>query len=331
MSAYQYQLSDAQNDIGIRNICSVCSDTVQFSDLVNRVTRRLIKRGDWFGTSQLARFCVYDCHFTTPRYVGAIRGVRACTNTNGNNSTRDNWFSIIGATRENFGCCGGMTISDEGTSPISNQLTDNTGWLLRYHVVKTTDLGKTITFYGKQYGAQPLQTFTDGAWVAGISLTSQNPFAQTTILVTDISSVVREATEGMSYLLAYNSTSGVLRNLATYQPNETNPQYRKYRVNNIGALPCHTDSNGIKYRTLECLVKLEFIPVEVATDFLLIDDFDALALGIQAIKREEAGDDQGAENKWMAAIREMNYADRNKSGLTSMKIRIPGGLVLNPV
>ncbi len=311
MSAYRFQLIDAKNDIGIRNVAGNCSNTVEFSDLVNRVTRRLLKRGAWWGTEVLVRLCIDSCNIVWPRYVGAVEGIRFCNA--GQADIKNNWYSILGPR-----LCGDRWMSnivavDNGTSPCFSEISDNTGKLIRYHVVKSQDVGKTITFFGKQFGGQPLQQLdTSSNWQMGLTLAAATPIAQTSVLITKINQVTRQATQGMTYVYEYESATNQLRMLAAYEPNETNPQYRRSVIQNFNALCLRTDDNGRKSAQLEALVKLEFIPATNDLDFLLIDDFDALAFGIQAIKLQEAGDIDGGEKFWIKAISELNFESRNK-------------------
>lgn len=354
MAAYELQLINARNDIGIKNIAGVCKNTTEFADYVNRATRRLMKRGGWFGTEVLMRLCTTGCDVVFPRHVGTVLGVRLCQNDA--MPIRNHWYSILGGGCQTswnnlygngytgagtgWGFQGGIggvqpTGVDTNTVPIFNQVSGNTGKIIRYHVVKANDYGKTITIYGKQYGGQPLQTLTDGAWVNGVTVTAANPIGQTTALVTKIDSVVREATEGMAYLYEYDPSTTKLRMLASYEPNETNPSYRHMRMPAINCAPYYTDANDAKYWQFEALVKLQYIPVANDNDFLLIDNLDALALAIQAIKAEEANDDDLAEKKWFKAIQDLNFELRDKSPSDQfvVRARVMGSnrIVTNPI
>jgi hypothetical protein len=344
--AYTLQLINARNDIGIRNIAGVCNNGEQFADYVNRATRRLMKRGAWFGTECLMRLCTTGCDVVFPRHVGTVLGLRMCKA--GQVEIRNNWWAILSPGCGGWvnslypgygsgwgyggiyggGFYGGVPNStDTNTVPIFNQVSGNTGKLIRYHVVKQQDYGKTITIYGKQYGGQPLQTEVDGAWVNGVTITAANPVAQTTILVTKIDSVVREATQGMAYLYEYDPATTKLRMLAVYEPSETNPSYRHMLIPAMkyGA-GCFTDENDQTTYQFEALVKLQYIPVVSDNDFLLLDNLDALALAIQALKAEEANDDSLAEIKWTKAIEDLNFELRDKTpdNQFSVKVRVMG-------
>ena len=325
MSAYRLQLSDARNATEIKNISGKCSNSEQFANLVNVVTRRLLKRGAWWGTEVVVRLCTGSCEIVWPNYVGTVMGVRTCA---GQMDLKNNWYAIMGPSScytdwggSNWGPIGsgygyGGNVNavgfDSDTSCTGNAITGNTGKLLQYHVVKSEDLGKTITFYGKQYGGQPLQELVNGVWQSGLTLTAIPGISRTTVLVTHLGQITREATQGMAYLYEYDPATLLLRTLSVFQPNETNPQYRKSTIQNFGSIPYYQDANGVKSWNIEALVKLEYVPVVNDRDFLLIDDFDALKLGIQALQFEDAHDYQNAEVTWKLAIRELNYESRNK-------------------
>ena len=351
MSAFTHRLIDARNDIGIRNIAGVCNNSAQFADYVNRATRRLMKRGGWFGLEVLVRLCTNGCDVVFPRHVGTVLGLRLCQSNY--MEIRNHWWAILspgnmGAWNNGaFGGAGGGGYGagsyagytpasiDSNTVPVFNQVSGNTGKLIRYHVVKATDYGKTITLYGKKYGGQPLQQLVAGAWENGLTIAAANPIAQTTVLVTKIESVVREPTEGMAYLYEYDTTTMKLRMLAAYEPSETNPSYRHMAIPALQCAPFSCDENDVKTWQMEALVKLQYIPVTSDNDFLLIDNFDALALAIQAIKAEEANDDALAEGKWRKAIQDLNYELRDKSPAdqTSVRVNVMGSnrILTNPI
>jgi hypothetical protein len=339
MSAYRKQLIDARSSTAIQNVAGKCSDTAQFADLVNRATAKLIKRGAWFGTEVLARFCVYGCRVVWPRYVSTVLGARFCKF--GEIEIKNNWYSILSwpmCNGSNWGRGGDtLVMSDGGLVPTFNEITGNSGKFLRYHVVKTNDLNKNITFFGKKYGGQPLQEqeTVGGPWVNGLTLTSATPIAQTTTLVTKLTQITREATEGMTYLYQYDPVTTDLLMLGQFEPNETNPQYRSSIINGIRAIPGHTDSNGRCVREIEALVKLEFIPATNDRDFLIIDDFEALALAIQSIKFAEANDPENSQKYLALAIAELNFESRNKNPseqfVTQVNVMGSRRVVTNPI
>lgn len=332
--AYTLQLADIKAG-PIKNIAASCPNSQMFIELINQAQRRLMKRGNFFDTEVLIQLCIQGCIVTWPNYVGTVMGVRFCDSEPAN--LTNHWYAFIGGHRHHRGRFSEMTIMDIDMAPCFSEVSGTTGKLIRYHVVHNKDIGKKITIFGTQYGGQPLQEKdANGNWINGLTITAAAPFATTTTLVTRIDAVSREATQGMAYVYEYDANTNVLRNLATYEPNETHPRYRRSQLSRN---PCHgkscaNDPNGLHYHRLEALVKLAFVPLINDRDFLILDDEDALKLAVQAVKAEEANDDQTAEIKWAKAIRELNMRERDKSPDDQTPVRVnvvDGCAIRNPI
>jgi len=325
MSAYTHQLIDLKRS-PVKNVAGSCVDSEDFLDTVNAAQQRLFRRGNWWDTEWLVELCLTDGCVTWPRYVSTVLGIRSC---NGGTELRNNWYSIIGQYQNYSGGIGGIgdnstfgymnrvgstpVITDADSAPCYNEISGNAGKLIRYNVVKRSDIGKKLTIYGTQYGGQPLrEQDANGDWIDGLTITAAAPFASTSVLVTKITSVTREATAGMAYLYEYDADTNLLRDLACYEPNETNPRYRRSRIESFCNLGVCKDANGVNKTKIQALVKLQFIPLKDDRDFLLIDNFDAIKFMVQAIKLEEAGQDSEAEVKILKAVRELNLEQRDK-------------------
>lgn len=330
--AYQHTLRDAQN-AGLDNISGVCADSQQFTQYINEIQRRILKRGGWWGTEWVVKLCIHSGCVTWPRYVGAVLGMRFCGT--GAIDVQNNWFSILRPES----CCPGtwatnVVAYDNGTAPTYNDITGSSGQKVRVYLEHGNDAGKTITIFGIDATTNmPLQEERDGSWQPGIQLTLAAPYVETTQLVKRITSVLKDTTQGHLFLFQYNSSTGLLRDLARYEPNETNPRYRRSKVQNFCSTPTCGESNGASVHSIEAMVKLEFIPVQNQNDFLIIDDFDALKLGVQAIRLEEAGDDAAAETKFLKAVREMHFTDRSKNPVSQTAVRVEpvGAYISSPM
>lgn len=329
---FEFTLGDARISRPLKNIAGVCGGSDQFRDLVNESTRRLLKRGDWYGSTQVVEFCVTGCNITWPRWVGTIEGVRFGEHRAGH--VFNNWYRFIGPHQHHMGWRSDAVLEDAGTAPTFNDVSADTGKLIRYNVVKSNDLGKKITLFGKQLGAQPLQEQdANSVWIPGLSIAAANPFGTNATMVTGIEAITREATEGMSYLYEYDPVTQALRMLARFDPNETNPRYRRSCITNTHFANCHRDANGIQWRRIEAIIKFAYIPVVNDRDFLLIDDFDALKFMIQAIRAEEASDNTTAEQFILKAVRELNFRDREKLPDDTTPVRVQsmqGSCIRNP-
>ena len=341
--AYRFQLNDAQNNVGIRNIAGVSVTSPDFIALVNDAQRRLMKRGDFMGLITEGIFVFQGDYVVWPKYVGTIIGARSGHRRG--IQVQNQWYSFTGSWhRHHHGWHGDLVLEDKGYVPIFQPISGGgNGQQLYYHVARSEDVNKSITIYGKgmqlmadnvTYGEVDLQhKDANNNWIPGQVLTATNPDTMTPNLISKISSIIRQPTVGWSWLYEYDSASTTSRLLAVFEPNDTNPVFRASIVRNyLHCIPSQTISTPV-YNSLEALVKLAFIPVVNPWDFLLIDDFDALKFMIQAIKAEEANDHSTAETLITKAIRELNFADRDQMPDQTTPVRvnaIMGGRIVNP-
>lgn len=329
--AYRYQLSEAKTS-ALREIAGVCPDSTKFVSLVNEAQRRLMRRGNWEGTEVLVRLCAHDACLTWPRYVKNVLGVRVCQGITP--QIQNHWYEVIGPAKCNGWRCD-STIVNTGQAPTYRKISGSEGRLIRYYVVKRNDVGKTVTIFGKQYGGQPLQERVDGVWRDGLTITAAAPFGSTSVAVTEITRVVRQTTEGLSYLYEYDADEDQVRDIAMYEPNETNPLYLQSKIQGFCNLPrCNPDSTELQSVRFEALVKLSFVPVTNDWDFLAIDNFEALKFAIQAIRLEEANDDALGEAKMIKAIRELNFDLRDQYPDEQVPVRmraVLGGGIVSPI
>jgi hypothetical protein len=310
---YKYQLADAQKSIALQNVCGKGPSTPDFIDLINRAQRRLIKRGAFFDLVQTAVFVFQGCYVVWPKYVGTILGARMGRHSG---QVSNMWYSFTGSWhRHHSHWHGDLVLEDAGETCIFSDITGGgNGQYIRYYIQQPQDQGKTVTLFGKQFGNQPLQQQIGGAWQMGMTLAGTTPFASTPVAVTQIDSIIRQPTQAPSTLYEYDATSDTMRLLAVFEPNDTNPRYRRSCIVNFGSRWGCDQNNTTKpkYHQIEALVKVEFIPVVNPWDFLLVDDFDALTFAVQAIKAEEAGDLGTANGFFARAIAELNMRDRDK-------------------
>ena len=282
--------------------------------------------------------CFQGCDIVWPKQVGTVLGVRFCQGVSP--LIKNNWWRVAGYAPGGMDGYSGWradaVIADNGTRPCQAEITGTTGKYIKYHITTLKDVGKTIKIFGTQYGNQPImEQDGSGNWTMGLALTATAAGVQSTMLVTKITSVVREATQKRTWLYSVDPTSSDLQMLGQYEPEETNPAYRCSRIQNLNALPYELDDYERKIRHCTALVKLEFVPAVDDTDWVLLSNLDALKLGIQGLKLEEANDDVQAQIKFQLAIKELNMElrDRFPSGQTTVQINSIGSHfpILNPV
>jgi hypothetical protein len=323
---YTIQVQDVQNNVAIKKICGVRTDSPEFLALVNEVENSLMIRGGWFDLEQRIQFCLSSHYLVWPEFVGTVLAIRFC---HGDVAvSRNGWYSFAPRAahgRRGYGWGDGfngggyghrghesdVVVENANSRPCYNDISGGNGKQVRYSVPNADDIGKTITLYGKQYGGQPLQERVNGSVVNGLTIAAANPFSSTTALVTEIQSIVREPTSGMGYLYEYDPVCGTLRDIAAFRPGETHPRYRCSRILNNRERA--KDANGCCWTQVEALIKLKFIELTNERDFIPVDNLRALKLGIQAVLLEEANEDEAAAEKWALAVHELNLESFDKS------------------
>lgn len=336
--AYSLQLKNARNSLALKAISGQCSNSDEFVEVLNEAMRRLNRRGNFFNTEELMEFCVYNGCITWPRIVGTVLGVRPC----GRQSLelRNMWYNIVGPRGDGYGHNLGYgfrsswTMKDAGTAPVYNDIMGESGKYIRVYPTKIEDVGKTISFFGTDANGQPLQEKVGNIWRRGITLKLQAPFIQSTMLVRRISAVTKDITQANVLVYQVDPDTGDQIDMALYEPSETNPNYRRSIIEGFRHMDGPRDEvNGVRWKKVECLVKLQYVDVYADEDFLPIDCLDAIKFMIQSIRYDEAGDAQNAEVFKLKAIQELNFQLRDKfpGDQTSVRINPIGRRLANPL
>lgn len=296
-------------------------------------------------------------HITWPKYVGTIIGAKAkCGQIL---TPRNQWYSFTGAWCGNsqqwsggYGAgygwgsgygsnIGTLILEDVGQVCMLNDITGTTGKNIRLYVEKTVDFGKKVIIYGTSIGNQPLMEINSaGEWQMGLTLTAKAGYFESSILVTEITNIVKEPMQGLSRL--YEAFNGEITGyLAVFDPNEVNPTYRRSKIVNYINYTfwnvngtCQNNSTTPIFNQVDVLVKLAFIPVVNPQDFLLVDNLDALKFAIQAVKADEANDLNTATGFWLKAIDELNFEDREKMPNNQTSIQVAATMsrpLYNPI
>lgn len=284
----------------------LCASSQEFIDYLNDATRQLMRRGSWWGTVQPIQGCVYGGCVTWPRYVGSVLAINS-----GSRYTlpQNRWFSFMNwddsllALAARAGCGGSAPISEfDGSAPVFNMI-GVPDKLIRFHIDRQADIGKTITLYGIDENGQVLMsTHSDGLYREGLILTLAAPYVTTAIKIRKIDRVLKDVTEGKVRGYQIDDT-GIYYDLATYDPSETSPDYVRTKV---------YYANSASSNQITALVKLAFVPVQNDEDLVLIENQDALRDMVMSIRYKEQGDIARAIALEKTAIRELNYELRDK-------------------
>lgn len=294
------------------DIAGACTTSSQFLTLLNDGTRILMTRGHWFGTVQKLRGCVYNNCITWGPRVGAVLAMNACSQ---HIPVWNNWAEFVPMDGHDYACACrcryAKGLINDGTTPVFNQIECAEGRYIRVYPTQPTDVGRTVTLYGVDTNGQTIRSERDdGTFQDGIVLLIATPYASTQIQFRRVTKVLKEVTDGPIRLYQYDSTTGLLQDMAYYEAWETAPNYRHTFLNANRRGICYGCNDGLKQIT--ALVKLEFVPVVNDDDTVLIENLDALKLAMQAVKMADSYTFEEREKAILLAVREMNLDLANR-------------------
>ena len=149
------------------------------------------------------------------------------------------------------------------------------------------DNGGKVRVYGKLNGV----IVYDAAGNEGEEVTLTAPFVATTNQFDEITACTKPLTTARVYLKGWTGSVETL--LATYQPNETVPVYRRYQT-------------GVCEKEIRLICQRRFIPVSAETDFVVPGNISALRAGIQSRLFEDATDPDAADASFTRGLNFLN-------------------------
>ncbi len=158
--------------------------------------------------------------------------------------------------------------------------------VLRIHSSASDD-GKTVRVYGNLNG----DTVYDSDGNEGEEVTLAAPYATTTNQFTEMTGFVKPLTKERLYVRSWDGTTATL--VATYQPNETVPCYKRYQT-------------GQAEKEIRMICQRRFIPVVAETDFVIPGNISALRAGIQARLFEDSTDPDAADASFTRGLNFLN-------------------------
>ncbi|MFI5222668.1 MAG: hypothetical protein ACHQX3_00235, partial [Nitrospirales bacterium] len=299
--------AEAKQSRELADISGVCSGGEAFRNLLNQGTRKLMRRGSWFGTVQKIRNCIRNNCVVWPRQIGTVLATNICGI---HVPQKDFWASFLpmqsgeweawGLSPDFRGvpCAGNVRFENVGTTSVVAQPQCGVDAYIRSYPSTQADVGKKITWFGIDDNGQVIRTVQDGVLQEGVVVTLALPFATTPFKIRRVDRAVKQVTQGVVRNYYYDGTN--LWDCSVYDPNETSPSYNFSKF--VGCL-----RGGSCPTAIDALVKLEYIPVVSNNDLVLIDNLDALQLMMFSIKNLTSKDIDAARQLELDAFREQNY------------------------
>ncbi len=149
--------------------------------------------------------------------------------------------------------------------------------------------------------------------VNGVFVTLQSPFVTAPMSFNVITGIQKDTTSGPISIFQVDPTTGAQVLLLTMEPSETTSSYRRYYFNDLPCgccpppgVPAGTTCDQVQ---VTAIAKLELIPVQVDTDYLLIRNIEAIIEECQSARYSEIDKTEAkqmAQEKHIQAIRLLN-------------------------
>jgi hypothetical protein len=247
-----------------------------------------MNKGAWWGCIQRIAICVTEGYITWPRHVAAIEAVALCDFPI---RVRNQWFEFLdmglGMRKSD---CGDLQLHDRDPSPLH---TDVVG--IDKTIKVTADVaeaaGAQILLKGIDASGNPIRTSVGGTWQDGeyVDIDNAAPATSTSIFAVpgpvevQLPTGLRDRVRLYSYDPA--TTDEVL--IATYDPDETVPSYRRSLVGGLDNCDTCAGTSDCEDLRIIAMCRMEHIPVNVDTDCLIIQNLEALTHQCQALRYQK--------------------------------------------
>lgn len=290
------RLIDFRTSSGPQKLGLCQSDLPGIATYVNEAQARLVlsrEAGDtgWWGSWARMVFNVSQTapSITTPREVARLERMTVCNRpVNIQNEFYEFLDFGIGIQPRPF--CNYLETYERGVFPTFTDLIPGNK-IIRVFLTSVDDVSRRVMVQGTDQNDNTIYTQDGLTNVQGVFVSLASPFADTPMIINSISGIQKDVTVGPVKFFEVDS-AGNQRLLLTMEPSETVAAYRRYFVNGVPATCCNT---GAPPQVI-AMAKLELMPVTVDTDYLLIQNIQALIHETQSMRFDEM-DSDGASKK----------------------------------
>lgn len=279
------------------SLVGICqSNITAIAQIVNSAQRRLLYAREagnegWYGTWAEVAFNVSRSapYITLPRDIARLQALNIC---NEPVTVQNQWYEYLTFSngrlpKDRRGCGDGQILSIGLARNNAVTFTDMVSapqYLVAY-ITSLEDVGKRILYQGTDASGNPIYTRDVTANVTGVFVPFESPSVQSPMTFSTIDGIQKDVTTGEVRIYQHDPTTGDETLLLTMQPGETTAMYRRYYIHNLPDNCCHTGTEGIIQ--VMAIAKLELIPVQIQTDYLLIQNLEAIIEECQSVRYSE--------------------------------------------
>jgi hypothetical protein len=311
------RLADSMVSRGPTAVGLCNADVAPVAQIVNEAQQRLLFAGGetgWYGSWWKMAFNLTqdDPYITAPREVARLINMDVChTPIRIQNEFYEFLEAGIGLQPISSSCQGQRCAVNEAyeRGTVISQGTFTAGRKLRIRAIDPADVGRSVIVQGKDNNGAILYGQNGTDQILGIVLDLTTPFVDTPTTLTEWTGFQKDQTVGPVTVYELDPSTGTERLIATYAPNELVPQYRRYLVNGLPEFCCAPVDGAEPTVQVTAMAKMEFFPVQVPEDYLLIQNIPALIEEVQSIRYDGVDTDAAkkrAEYHHAMAIKFLN-------------------------
>lgn len=287
----RFTLADLKNPAKSR--CSaawkLCTTDPRFTAVANESMQRLVWMGAVWGLVARYRCTTTDGLLVWPKGIAGILAFALNRCAYPHHGIQ--WdFQALGMGIQDVPCgtapcggswCPGTGAIDMGTLPVQTPITGTTN-KVKVYCDMVSDAGTPILIMGLDQNGNWIRTLQGGVWQDGEVVLASVLGTLSVNYFTAITGVQKQVTNGPIRMYAYDTALLSQTSLAIYDYDDVNPSFRVSRV----PIGCVNQPSPCSFQ-VDVLVKLDFVPVRMDTDFLVIGNLPAIKdMGMAIIAAE---------------------------------------------
>jgi hypothetical protein len=313
---------------------------------INQVLAHFYLAGKWAGTTVRwkgqntgASFAIYydssnNAVVTLPRgMLSLLAAAYGQTNVPptaqlrfSNSTIRGPWFEFIN------GGFGGYGVGDQTWGNGVQDIGD--GWTtfqdltepsyLRVVTSEAEASGATMLFRGTDGNGNQIYSGSGAGTINGVTLNISTALqTQTTQIFGAAPTLIQKPiTYGPVSLYSVGVASGTVTQIGLYDPGDTSPGFRRYR---LGGATINPGQTVIPYTTLHAMVKRRNVPMVSLSDEVIPGNIPAIELGLQGRRYDLQSDTKTADEYWGEAIALLNAELSEYNGAAVPRINFQRG------
>jgi hypothetical protein len=275
--------------------------------MTNEGCSRMIVRGNWVGTVLRYRCCVQHAKLTWPRHVHSILKASVCRAA-----------IPIGSPWYEFATAGpGILHDDDSPGYVLTHMDDACSFddidganqTIRVLAMEAEDAGAQILLQGYNDSNQWIRTTDGTSFFEGEYVSLTQAGTDSAITWANLTGAIKPVTKGPIWIHQKDITTGALKPLAMYEPDETVPMYRRSRIPNLAEHGICQDDDCCADPTtkVNVMAKMKHVDAVNDDDYVSVPNLAAIKLMVMAIDKEEKNLFAEARQFEALAIRELEH------------------------